>query len=202
VPVLDIQQPLFAFGNVYCTNGIALGTPLVRVTPAALGAAKATDQPSLVLAEAGDDFAGWATSSPATDPLPPVPVPMLVITGPGGERALAATVRVPLQTRRPGDPKWRGPDGAALRLLVTARADCELAVRVVENDMAQGMATYEHKLKLNRSNSLQAVTLAMREFSPLRGEPLVSWRTIQLLEIETLTGRGGELGLIKAEWVP
>ena len=202
LPVLDTNQPLFAFANVYYANGIALGTALVRVTPATLGNAKATDQPSLILASASDDFAGWATASPATDPLPPVPVTMVVTNLPDGPRALTTGVRLPLQTRRPGDPKWRAPKGAALRLQFNARVDGELAVRVIENDMVAGMATYECKLRLVSSPGVQTATLALGDFTPLRGAPLESWQKVHVLELDYLTGRGGEFSVVNAEWAP
>jgi hypothetical protein len=202
LPILDIHQPLFAFGNVYYANGIALGTSLVRATPAALGNARATDQSSLILASASDDFAGWATASPATDPLPPVPVTTVVTNLPNGIRALTTGIRLPLQTRRPGDPKWRGPKGAALRIQFHSRVDGELAVRVIENDMVAGMATYERKLRFVASPVVQTAILAPQDFTPLRGAPLTSWQKVQVLEIDCLTGRGGEISVVSAEWLP
>lgn len=201
LPVLDVNQPLFAFANIYYANGIALGSSLVRVTPATLGNAKATDRPSLILSDVSDDFAGWATASPAADPLPPVPVTLVVTNLPGGTRALTTGTRLPLQTRRPSDPKWRAPKGAALRLQYHAGADGEVAVRLIENDMVAGMATYECKLRVAKSPATQPVTLQLSDFIPLRGVPLESWQNVQVLELDCQTGRGGEFSFVKAEWV-
>lgn len=201
LPVLDVNQPLFAFANIYYANGIALGSSLLRVTPATLGNAKATDQRTMILSDASDDFAGWSTASPATDPLPPIPVTLVMTNLPGGTRALTTGVRLPLQTRRPGDPKWRAPKGAALRLQYHARVDGELAARLIENDMVAGMATYECKLRLVKSPATQSVTLQLSDFIPLRGVPLESWQNVQVLELDYLTGHSREFSFVKAEWV-
>ena len=110
LPISDSRQPLFAFANVFYASGVCLSTNLVSIIPSELGHASATDQTSLLI----DDFAtgtdGWVTSSPATDPIPPVPNLLTSAVGPEGKPGISVSGPIALLTHKLGDPKWR-PSG-------------------------------------------------------------------------------------------
>ena len=147
-PVLDPRKPLFAFANVFYASGVCLSTNLVSVVPAELGQAKANDQPSLLI----DDFAtgtdGWVTSSPATDPIPPVPNLLAAAVGPQGKPGITVTRPIALTTHKLGDPKWRGPEGAKLQFQVHASASRTLRVVMHEKEFAIGWTQYAAEVAL------------------------------------------------------
>ena len=143
------RKPLFAFANVFYASGVCLSTNLVSVVRAELGQAKATDQPSLLI----DDFAngtdGWATSSPATDSMPPVPNLLTAAVGPEGKPGITVTRPVALTTHKLGDPKWRGPEDARLQFQIhsTANSDgCLVVEAEIEGTGFQGMNGHQPRL--------------------------------------------------------
>jgi dienelactone hydrolase len=201
LPLLDPRQPLFAFANVLYESGVCLSTNLISVVPSEFGHAKATGQPSLVI----DDFAtgtdGWVTSSPATDPIPPVPNFLASAVGPGGKPGITVLRPIALTTHKLGDPKWRGPSGAKLQFQVHVRAPKSLRVVLHEKEFAIGWTQYAVDVALEPANGWRTITLPADAFSTDKGEHLQGWDNVQQLELKTTGGAGDEPIFSAFRWV-
>jgi dienelactone hydrolase len=195
LPILDPHQPLFAYANVIYESGLCLSTNLVSVVPSQLGHAKATDSPSFLI----DDFAtgtnGWVTSSPATDPIPPVPNLLASVVGPGGKPGIAVSRPIALTTHKLGDPKWRGPEGAKLQFQVHVPAPKTLRIVMHEKEFATDVP-------LKQEDGWRTITLPADAFSTDKGVHLKGWDNVQQLELKT-TGSAGDEPIFGAfRWVP
>jgi hypothetical protein len=202
LPILDPRQPLFAFANVLYTSGVSLSTNLTTVVPSELGQARATDRRSLLI----DDFAtgtdGWVTSSPATDPIPPIPCLLASAAGPGGKPGITVSRPIALLTHKLGDAKWRGPKNAKLQFQVHARARKTLRVVMHENEFATGWTQYAAEVALEPAKDWTTLTLPADAFSTEKGEHMKGWSNVQQLELKTRGGDGAEPIYGAFRWVP
>lgn len=202
LPILDPSQPLFAFANVLYESGVCLSTNLVPVVPSELGDARTTDQPSLVIDDFSTGTDGWVTSSPATDPIPPVPHLLTTVVGPEGKPGITVTRPIALTTHKVGDPRWRGPEGTQLQFQVHVRSPRMLRVVVHEREFAIGWAQYAAEVVLEPGEGWQTITLPASAFSTDQGEHLNGWAKVQQLELKTTGGAGDEPIYTKFRWVP
>jgi dienelactone hydrolase len=190
--IFDPGQPLFAFGNVLYNSGICLSTNLVSVLPSELGHAKATDRPSLLI----DDFAtgtdGWVTSSPATDPIPPVPNLLTSAVGPEGKPGITVSKPIALSTHKLGDPKWRGPEDAKLQFQVHVRSPKTLRIVMHEKEFSVGWTQYAAEVTLEPGEDWRPITLSADAFTTDKGDHLKGWGAVQQLELKTAGGAGDE----------
>ncbi len=191
LPMFDPGQPLFAFANVFYTSGICLGSPLVTAVPSKLGPAKATDSTSLLIDDFSQGTGDWVTRSPATDPVPPVPCLLTNRLGPDDKTGISVTRSIPLGTHKIGDPKWRGPDGAALQFRIHAAAPRELKVSVYENEFALGAKEFTAARKLTESAQWQTLTFRAEDFKTEQGTVLANRRKANMLELSS-SGSGSE----------
>jgi dienelactone hydrolase len=201
--ILDPRQPLYAFANVLYTSGVCLSTNLVSVVPSDLGDARATDRPSLLI----DDFArgtdGWVTSSPATDPIPPVPNLMTSAVGPEGKPGLGVARPIALLTHKLGDPKWRGPkEDSKLQFRVHVRAPKMLRIVMHEKEFAIGWTQYVAEVVLEPAEGWRTITLPAGAFSTDKGVHLKGWGDVKQLELKTASGPGDEPIYGAFRWVP
>lgn len=192
LPVLDTKQPLFAFANVLYESGVCLSSNLVAVVPDDLGAARATDAPTLVIDDFSHGVEGWVTRSPATDPLPPVPSLLRAVKGPDGLPGLTVTRAIPILTHKVGDPKWRGPEGASLRFRVFVRAPRTVRLVLHEKEFAPGWTQYARELRWIPQDDWQSVHLKAEDFTTEKGERLKSWNRVNMLELDSKGGPGAE----------
>jgi dienelactone hydrolase len=202
LPILDPRLPLFAFANVHYTSGVCLSTNLATVVPSDLGQAKATDRRSLLI----DDFAtgtdGWVTSSPATDPIPPVPAMLASAVGPAGKPGITVSRPIAILTHKLGDPKWRGPENAELQFQAHVRARKTLQIVMHENEFAIGWTQYAAEVALEPAEGWTTLTLAADAFSTEKGEHMKGWSNVQQLELKTRGGDGDEPIYGGFRWVP
>ena len=201
LPVLDTKQPLFAFANVTYDSSVCLSSNLVTVIPAELGDARATDTQSSVIVESSQDFGGWVTRSPATDPIPPVPSLLTMSIGADGKTGFTTKTAIPIMTHRVGDPKWRGPDGSSLRFEVYVRAPRALKVVMHEDEFGTRWTQYRKELHLTPTGGWQTLTLRADEFLTDKGERLKSWRAVDMLELDSQGGAGAEPVFRMFRWV-
>jgi dienelactone hydrolase len=198
----DPRQPLFAFANVLYTSGVCLSTNLTSVVPSELGHARATDRPSLLI----DDFAtginGWVTSSPATDPIPPVPNLLTSAVGPDGKLGISVSRPIALLTHKLGDPKWRGPEDAKLQFQVHVRAPRKMRVVMHEKEFAIGWTQYAAEVALEPGEGWRTITLPADAFSTDKGVHLKGWGDVQQLELKTAGGAGDEPLYAAFRWMP
>lgn len=201
--VMHTDAYLFAFANVRYKGGVNLSSNEEAVIPSALGAAKASDAASTVLYDGADGTGMWFAESPCTDPVPPgeVPVPVRPAPGPDGKTGLTCYAYTSLLTHQPGDPKWRAPDGAALRFKIATTAGESFKVAVHENYAWQGQQTYEASISLTGKPGWQTVTLAPGDFKA--NGPAVVPRNFARCDALQLTGPWKDPDIVFAdfEWV-
>lgn len=186
LPVMDVDAYLFAFANVHYASGLCLSSQLQAAIPSKLGRARATDSPSLVMYDGSDGIGGWVTSSPGTDPLPPVRVPLHPAAGPGGRRGFTVFKHGSPRTHQLGDPKWRGPAGASLSFEVATRHPQEFVVAVHEREFLPGSAEYNARVSVaGKEDAWQTVVLAVDQLkSTTDGTPLENWDEVVMLELK------------------
>lgn len=201
LPVLDVNQPLFAFANVTYQSGVCLSSNLITVIPAKLGKAMATDTRSPDIDNGSDGLDGWVTQSPATDPIPPVPSLLRTATGPEKKSGLTTTTAIPIITHKVGDPKWTGPDRSSLRFEVYVRAPRVLTVVMHEDEFSTRWTQYRKEVRLTPTESWQPLTLSANDFHNDKDQPLKNWRAVDMLELRSQGGPGPEPVFRAFRWV-
>ncbi len=202
LPIADPGQPIFAFANVLYASGVCLSTNLVFAVPSTLGHAKATDRPSLLIDDFGTGTDGWVTSSPGTDPIPPVPNFLISAAGPEGRSGITVTRPIALTTHKLGDPKWRGPAHAKFQFLVHVGTPRTLRIVMHEKEFAIGWTQYAAEVALKPEKGWRTISLPAEAFSTDKGERLKGWADVQQLELKT-TGVGGDEPIYSEfRWVP
>lgn len=165
------------------------GRSICRVSSTFTGAGKTR---TLVIDDFQDGSDGWVTSSPATDPVPPVPSLLKSVVGPEGVRAITVTRPIAITTHKVGDPKWRGPRGASLEFRVHSRSPRTLRVVMHEKEFAIGWTQYTVVIPLEPGEGWRTITLAPEVFTTEQGKPLGGWDQVQQLELKTSGGAGEE----------
>lgn len=175
LPVLDVEQPLFAFANVFHTlpkseslphmppiTEVCLSSLLHTATPADLKSAgvRVTDEPSRLI----DDFArGWHDWY-----------------------RLGADHRDYWQnwTRKVTDPKWRGPDGAKLSVTLLMPETNRVSFVVIENEWRTYRGRkriYVCDREITGRAEPQTILLDASDFHDGDGHPLANWRQLDQL---------------------
>jgi dienelactone hydrolase len=187
LPVLAVDQPLFAFANVAYPLKKAESEPFARPTeqyaissllhtavPKDLQRAdvKATDMPDPVI----DAFAhGWRD----------------------WYRLEAGNPHHwEFSTRKLTDPKWQGQTGRRLALEVQAEKPNELVIVLTENFFRSyrgKMKEYAAVVKLNGGKDTQTLSLEPKNFRASDGEALSSWKNVDLLSLRAYYEKGGKL---------
>ena len=187
LPVLSVDQPLFAFANVaygvkksesepYArpTERFALSSKLHKVPPKELQRAKvkATDEPSQVIDDFAHGWRDWYTLS-ADNPH-----------------------HWEFSTRKLADPKWRGKAGQRLAFDVRAGKPNELVVVLTEN-FFRGYRGKQREfvavVKLVGGKDSQKVSLGPKDFTTSDGEALSSWKHVDLLSFRAYHDKGKRL---------
>lgn len=183
LPILSVDQPLFAFANVGYplkkgesepfarpTERFAISSLLHTVTPKELRRAevKATDRPSPLI----DDFTqGWRD---------------WYVLEAGNPHHWEYS------TRKLGDPKWQGKAGQRLTFDVQAERPNELVVVLTENCFRPYRGKQQEfvaVVKLKGGKDTQTVSLERKDF----GEGLTSWKNVDLLSLRAYFDKGGKL---------
>lgn len=200
-PVFDVASPLFAFANVTYRSGVCLSSRLVANAPGLVGAARATDVAETLI----DDFAhgntGWVTNSTATDPLVPVPELLRVKEGPEHRMGITVTSPIALFTHRIGDPKWRGPAGAALEFKVFTAAPRKIKVAIYEKEFSIGQRRYVREIDVQPAEGWQTFRFPPADFRDDQSQPLTGWGAAQMLELTTAGTGGAEPLYTDFRWV-
>ncbi len=175
LPVLSVNQPLFVFANVVYDLPVAargerdpvqfaLSSRVLSASPEQLRAAgvKATDRPERLIDDGTRGWTDWYQLNWGHPPL-----------------WFAAT-------RKLKDPKWRGPDGAALRFEIKCETDNTLVAAFDCNQWGafqpgQPAVTYTAVRELKGSPDWQTVTVNLadlRATDPKFTEPPPNWQTV------------------------
>lgn len=196
LPILSVEQPLFAFANVHYrlkkpqsvpfatpTSTFAISSMLHTAAPENLQRAKvkATDKPSLLI----DDFSqGWQNWYQLSENNPH---------------------HWQFWTRKITDPKWRGTDGYQLTFDVKVKKANKLVVVVTENFFRPYRGKQEDfvaVVDLEGGNKWQTVKLSPSNFSsPTTKKSLSSWSQIDLLGFRAYYNKGrGKVLLGSIKW--
>ena len=187
LPILSVDQPLFAFANVVYplkkgesepfarpTERYAISSMIHTVTPDGLKRAEvtATDKTSLLI----DDFShGWQDWY------------LLEAGNPHHWE---------FSTRKLGDPKWQGQPGQRLTIDVRAEKPNELVIVLTVNFFRsyQGKSQeFVAVVKLNGGKNKQTVSLEPKDFKTSDGEALSSWKHVDVLSLRAYYEKGGKL---------
>jgi dienelactone hydrolase len=187
LPILSVEQPLFAFANVVYkttkttsepyarpTERFALSSQLHTVAPRELAdaGAIATDKPDPVIDDFSHGWRDWYALSPDNPH------------------------HWEFSTRKLSDAKWRGQEGERLAVEVQADQPNELLIVLTENFFR----SYRGKqrecvavVKLHGGQAPQTATLAPQDFLTTDGEALSSWSQVDLLSFRAYVEKGQRL---------
>ena len=187
LPILAVDQPLFAFANVAyplkkfeaepnarLTEQYAISSMMHTAVPKDLlrNDVEATDMPDPII----DDFShGWRDWY------------LLEAGNPHHWE---------FSTRKLTDPKWQGQTGQRLALNVDAEKPNELVIVLTENLFRSYRGKSQEfvaVLKLGGGMDTQTVSLEPKDFETSEGEALSSWKNVDLLSLRAYYEKAGKL---------
>jgi hypothetical protein len=187
LPVTETANGLRAFANVRYESGLSLSTRLAAATAEDLRKAgvKAGDPPVTLI----DDFSAGARDwfVPASGPNPMMGDKRFFRpTENGLSPGDAQEALWRMATRKPGDPKWRGPAGASLQLRLRSAQPNTMLVLVTENEFRRPRTAraYAATIRL-KGGDWETVRVAAQDFRELDGEAkLLRWDDVNLLSLQ------------------
>ena len=186
LPILSVEQPLFAFANVYYkipksasapqaepTDTLAISSMLHTATPDDLKRAKvkATDKADPVIDDFSHGWQDWYTLS-ANNPH-----------------------HWEFSTRKLNDPKWQGQPDQKLALEVQTDNENELVIVLTENFFRSYRGKSQEfvaVVKLSGGKS-ETISLTPDDFTTTTGEKLSSWKNVDLLSLRAYFEKDGRL---------
>jgi len=187
LPILTVDQPLFAFANVsyglqktasepyaHPTEHVAISSLFHVAVPDELKRAgvKATDTPSELIDDFSQGYQDWYLLS-ADNPH-----------------------HWEYSTRKLTDPKWQGQPGQRLMLDVEAEQPNDLIVILSENLFRPYRGRSQEfvaVVKLNGGAGTQSVSLEPADFKTIDGEAMSSWKDVDLLSMRAYYENSGTL---------
>jgi dienelactone hydrolase len=187
LPVLTVDQPLFAFANVayplkmnesepYArpTEKFAISSMLHSAAPVDLKRAdvKATDKADPVIDDFTHGWRDWYLLSPDNPH------------------------HWEFSTRKLNDPKWQGQPGQRLTVEVQAEKPNELVIVLTENFFRQYRGKSQEfvaVVKLDGGNDTQTISLEPKDFKTSDGEALSSWKNVDLVSFRAYYDKGEKL---------
>lgn len=166
LPVLDVNDYLFAFANVAYDSTIVRSTDFNAVVPAKLGAAKATDVPSRELSDGG--YSAWSN--------------IAEVEGPKGLKGFRPVDNARgSATDQLHDPKWKAPPKSRL----TFRYYCTEPQTAIVT-----AGEYFHaELEIGASDEWQQISLpAARLLNRFDKKPLADWSAAARLHLAPKAG--------------
>ena len=187
LPLLTVNQPLFAFANVVYrlkksesepyarpTEQFAISSLLHTVAPLELqqAAVKATDTADPLIDDFAYEWRDWYKLS-ADNPH-----------------------HWEYSSRKLSDPKWQGQPGQRLTIEVQAEQPNELVIVLTENFFRSYRGPQKEfvaVVKLNGGGDSQAVSLEPGDFKTGDGEALSSWKNVDVLSLRAYYEKGEKL---------
>jgi hypothetical protein len=187
LPILHVDQPLFAFANIHyrieptasephaaSTSQLAISSLLHTAPPTELAAQQvaATDRRDPQIDDFAHGWRDWYTLS-ANNPH-----------------------HWEYSTRKIADPKWRGAAGERLAFDVQAANGNALVIVLTENffrSQRGPQREYVAVVPLAGGDEPQHVSLAPSDFQTLDGRPLASWQQLDLLSFRAYYERDNRL---------
>jgi dienelactone hydrolase len=194
LPLMSLEQPLFAFANVYYrldkpelpmygapTQTFAISSLLQKATAEELKRVKvlATDQPSLLIEDFSHGFRDWY---------------LLSVDNPHHWQ---------YWTRKINDPKWGGKSGHRLCFDVRSERPNRLIVVLTENYFRPYRGKQQDFLALVelKGGDWQTVTLMPADFKTLEGHSLKSWEHVDELGFRAFYDEGGKIRVESDRWI-
>ena len=187
LPILAVDQPLFAFANVVYplkpaesepfarrTDRFAISSQMHTTTPQDLQRASvaATDTPSPLIEDFTHAWQDWY---------------LLEAGNPHHWE---------YSTRKLSDPKWQGRLGQRLALEVQADKPNELVIVLTENVFrfyCGKSQEFVAVVKLRGGQKPQTLSLEPKDFHTTDGQALSSWKNVDLLSLRAYYQKGGQL---------
>ncbi|HBJ36951.1 MAG TPA: hypothetical protein DDZ51_19775 [Planctomycetaceae bacterium] len=187
LPILSVDQPLFAFANVHYqlqkpetvpfappTNQFAISSLMHTATPEDLRLAgtRATDVADPLIDDFANHWQDWYTLSQDNPH------------------------HWEFSTRKLNDPKWRGQTGQRLALEVQVDSPNKLLVVLTENFFRSyrgKSAEFVAAVSLNGGKDPQNLRLLPQDFKDIHGELLTSWTNVDLLSLRAYYEKDGTL---------
>ena len=168
LPVLNVDDYLFAYANITYDDTIVLSTDFNAAIPSRLGAAKATDKASDVIASSS--YGAWTN--------------VAEVEGPRGIKGFRSTDnRRGSGTEQLYDPKWRAPAGASLALKFYCTEP--QTVMLAAGDHGQ----YVTELGITASDEWQEMVVPpTRMISTFDGKPLAGWSAVGNIQLRPKAG--------------
>ena len=187
LPVLGVDQPLFAFANVDYPLKKAESEPYARPTE------KFAITSMLRTAASADLKRADVKASDKADPL-------IDDFTHGWRDWYLLSAENPhhweFSTRKLTDPKWQGQPGQRLNLDVQTGKPNELVIVLTENFFRSyrgKMKEYAAAVKLNGGKDTQTISLEPKDFKTNDGEALSSWKNVDLLSLRAYYEKGEKL---------
>jgi hypothetical protein len=186
LPILSVEQPLFAFANVYYkipmsssapqaepTETFAISSMLHTATPDDLRrtGTKATDARSSLIDDFSHGWQDWYTHS-ANNPH-----------------------HWEYSTRKLNDPKWQGQSDQKLTFEVQAENDNELVILLTENFFRSYRGKSQEFVAVVKlsGGKPETISLTPDDFATTTGEKLSSWENVDLLSFRAYFEKDGKL---------
>ena len=163
-PVMNAEEYLFVFANIFYRSGIVISSPLEAVIPSKTGAVVTIKAPSRVFYDGKEGVGTWTRNSTGTDPIPGrIDKRLKAVVGPEGKPGFTAN-RVSPFTYAPSDPEFRAPKGASLQFDIKTETGEEFSVKLHKNYWVSDFQTYSCKVELGGDNGWQTMTLSPSRF--------------------------------------
>lgn len=186
LPVMSVEQPLFAFANVHyrleksesvpfaqATSVFAISSMLHTAAPDDLKRAevKTTDKADLTIDDFAHGWQDWYTLS-ADNPH-----------------------HWEFSTRKLNDPKWQGQSGQRLVLDVQTERPNELVIVLTENFFRSYRGKSQEFVSVVKLSGVEEQTISLMpdDFRTLEGDKLASWKNIDLLSLRAYYEKDGKL---------
>ena len=166
LPVISIEDYLFAYANVTYDSTIVRSTDFEAVIPKTLGTARATDKPSDVISS--DGYGAWSD--------------IAEIEGPQGVKAFRPTSPTKgTTTEQLLDPKWQAPPQTSLRFRFFCTEPQTVILTAADHNTVE--------LEIPASDAWQELTVAPdRLINRFSQGPMKEWSSVAKLQIQSKPG--------------
>ena len=166
LPVLSIEDYLFAYANVTYDSTIVRSTNFEAVIPQSLGSARATDTPSDVISS--DGYGAWSD--------------IAEIEGPQGVKAFRPTSPGKgTTTEQLHDPKWQAPPQTSLKFQFFCTEPQTVILTAADYNTVE--------LEIPASDAWQEMTVAPeRLINRFSQGPMKEWSSVAKLQIQSKPG--------------
>lgn len=190
LPLTNIDHGVFVFGNVLYKSGLLISTKPEHLTASQLAAFGLTPSGtrSLIIDDFSTGATDWFSTEGGIDPL--IDDQVFFVTLAGDVHGVIPQMRRSkwgMATRKVGDPQWRPPKGASLKVSICAGQPNTLIVAVTKNlrhPPSKDTHTYVASILLKGGN-IETSVIAMKDFHEIGNHMhLDSWDEVDLLSVQ------------------